>query len=307
MHWRRTLGALGGTRTAAGVLALLFVAHQLWGTGLRTAQAQDRLEDDLRAALAEAATTATAPPATSAPTSQQRRRHRRRPFPRCGPKTCLAPVRKPDGYKFRPSDSTGCSCKVSRSATSGAVRGTTRRPPCPARPATPPSPATAPTFGAPFNRIDELEPGDEIIVTTAQVRFRCLVTGQRVVDPSSVEVLDAVDGANLLTLTSCHQKYSARQRIVVQADLAGYPLPAVVPPAAEAQRDAPRRQDVSVVGCRCRAYRSAGDRRSLGVPPPLPPARSPWRCSRSSSRSPGSCRPTTELGFGVAASPSADG
>ena len=36
---------------AAGVLILLFVAYQLWGTGIRTARAQDRLEDELRAEL----------------------------------------------------------------------------------------------------------------------------------------------------------------------------------------------------------------------------------------------------------------
>ena len=35
------------------------------------------------------------------------------------------------------------------------------------------------TYGAPFNRIDELKPGDEVIVTTAQGRFRYLVTSQR--------------------------------------------------------------------------------------------------------------------------------
>ena len=43
----------------AGVLILLFVAYQLWGTGIRTAQAQNRLEDDFEAALDEAESTTT--------------------------------------------------------------------------------------------------------------------------------------------------------------------------------------------------------------------------------------------------------
>ena len=41
------------------MLILLFVVYQLWGTGIRTAQAQNRLEDDFEAVLEEAATTTT--------------------------------------------------------------------------------------------------------------------------------------------------------------------------------------------------------------------------------------------------------
>ena len=75
------------------------------------------------------------------------------------------------------------------------------------------------TYGAPFNRLDELEPGDEILVTTAQGAFRYEVQRQLIVSPDQVEVLDDF-GDDRLTLTACHPKYSARQRIVVVA-LAG--------------------------------------------------------------------------------------
>src|SRR5687768_10126845 len=47
----RILGGVGRTMITAGVLILLFVAYQLWGTGVRTAQAQGGLEDDFAAAL----------------------------------------------------------------------------------------------------------------------------------------------------------------------------------------------------------------------------------------------------------------
>jgi sortase A len=47
----RILGAVGRTMITAGVLILLFVAYQLWGTSIRTAQAQNGLEDDLAARL----------------------------------------------------------------------------------------------------------------------------------------------------------------------------------------------------------------------------------------------------------------
>ena len=82
------------------------------------------------------------------------------------------------------------------------------------------------TYGAPFNRIDELEPGDEIHVETIQGSFTYLVTEQLIVSPTQVDVL-ADKGDNRLTLTACHPKYSARQRIVVVAQLAPdeQPLP----------------------------------------------------------------------------------
>jgi sortase A len=76
------------------------------------------------------------------------------------------------------------------------------------------------TYGAPFNRIDELQAGDEILVTTLQGAFRYEVFEQHIVSPSASEVLDDF-GDNRLTLTACHPKYSARQRIVVVARLVG--------------------------------------------------------------------------------------
>ncbi|MTA64426.1 MAG: sortase, partial [Actinobacteria bacterium] len=82
------------------------------------------------------------------------------------------------------------------------------------------------TYGAPFNRIDELVPGDEIKVATPQGEFTYLVIpapGQTTqawytVSPAQVEVL-ANMGDNRITLTACHPKYSAKQRIVVHGVL----------------------------------------------------------------------------------------
>ena len=46
MRLARVLGAIGRALISAGVIVLLFVAYQLWGTGLQHAQAQGDLEDD---------------------------------------------------------------------------------------------------------------------------------------------------------------------------------------------------------------------------------------------------------------------
>lgn len=89
------------------------------------------------------------------------------------------------------------------------------------------------TYGAPFGRIAELAAGDEIIVETIQGAFVYRVLagsgiagrslGHRIVAPTALEVLDD-HGDNRLTLTSCHPKYSSRQRIIVHAALVGDPV-----------------------------------------------------------------------------------
>ncbi len=79
------------------------------------------------------------------------------------------------------------------------------------------------TYGKPFHNIDLLEPGDEIHLVDGRGRhwiydFREL----EIVLPTDVWVVDdgALDGVeHLLTLTSCHPKYSARERIVAFAEL----------------------------------------------------------------------------------------
>jgi sortase A len=90
------------------------------------------------------------------------------------------------------------------------------------------------TYGAPFNRIDELLPGDAIIIYTSQGKFVYEVMappegigiergkGWFTVRPSDSSVL-APTGDNRLTLTACHPKYSAAERIIVQAKLVAEP------------------------------------------------------------------------------------
>jgi sortase A len=80
------------------------------------------------------------------------------------------------------------------------------------------------TYGAPFYRLDELEKGDTITVVTREAIYTYTVTRTAVVRPTDTQVLDNVRGPNAelkatITLTTCHPRYSARQRLVVFGDL----------------------------------------------------------------------------------------
>jgi sortase A len=80
------------------------------------------------------------------------------------------------------------------------------------------------TYGAPFYRLNELEKGDTITVVTRDAIYTYTVTRTAIVRPTDTQVLDNVRGSNgtlkpTITLTTCHPRYSARQRLVVFGDL----------------------------------------------------------------------------------------
>lgn len=105
------------------------------------------------------------------------------------------------------------------------------------------------TYGAPFYEINELEPGDRIIVETAAGTFTYAMTEQLIVRPDQVEVVANTPDAEL-TLTSCHPRYSAAQRIVVKAKLVPdeSAQPAPPPPRPTVAADAPTALDEALGG-----------------------------------------------------------
>jgi sortase A len=76
------------------------------------------------------------------------------------------------------------------------------------------------THGAPFRKIDRLEPGDRVVASMPYGRFVYRVEKSKLVDPSEVSVKRRV-GYNRLILSACHPLYSAAQRIVVFARQVG--------------------------------------------------------------------------------------
>jgi sortase A len=74
------------------------------------------------------------------------------------------------------------------------------------------------TYGAPFRRIDDLDPGDRIEAVMPYGRFVYRVERTRIVAPSDTWVIHRV-AYDRLVLTACHPLYSAAQRIVIFARL----------------------------------------------------------------------------------------
>ena len=74
------------------------------------------------------------------------------------------------------------------------------------------------TYGRPFFDFDQLGPGDRIEVETAIGMHVYEVRESFVVEPTDVWVVDDRPGA-WLTLTTCHPKFSARERLILTAEL----------------------------------------------------------------------------------------
>jgi sortase (surface protein transpeptidase) len=108
--------------------------------------------------------------------------------------------------------------------------------------------------GSPFLDLDQMLPGDPIVVETAGDWFLYRVIGevatgdfagdpsgipgQEIVGPADVAVISPTPGGAgtdpptgaYLTLTTCHPKFSAKQRLIIHARLDGAPLSKAIAP-----------------------------------------------------------------------------
>jgi sortase A len=78
------------------------------------------------------------------------------------------------------------------------------------------------TYGRPFYDLDLLARGDRIEVETALGVSTYAVRDVLIVSPTDVWVTDPRDGA-WLTLTTCNPRFSAAQRLIIQAELVDGP------------------------------------------------------------------------------------
>jgi sortase A len=222
MDVRRIVAGIGRTCIAAGVLILLFVAYQLWGTGLAEARSQDRLRSDFLDALESPGSSTTTTSTSSPDSSTEATTTTLSAAPPTPTGEAVAIIRIPK---------IGVEKAVVEGVGVAALKQGPGHYPTTPMPGQPGNAAIAghrTTYGAPFYRLDELGAGDLIQVTTRQGEFTYAVRDQHVVKPSQNEVLAPSD-QNLLTLTTCNPRFSAAQRLVIVAELTDNPAPAPPP------------------------------------------------------------------------------
>lgn len=73
------------------------------------------------------------------------------------------------------------------------------------------------TYGKQFNRLDEVEVGDEIIVHSTNNKKTYTVYNKVVVEPTDVSVLESKADEKIITLITCEPIRKATHRLIVQA------------------------------------------------------------------------------------------
>jgi sortase A len=215
-------GVLGRILLGAGVLILLFVVYQLWGTGIAESHSQDQLRHRFDAQLHHAgrehpsATTTT----TSAPNDQ----------PTVGASITAPNEGNPVGV-LRIAKIGLDKVIVQGTSTTDLRLGPGHYPgtPLPGERGNAAIAGHRTTYGAPFYDLDKLVRGNTIDVTTVQGAFTYRVTRTVIVSPDDNSVVQNTTSPEL-TLTTCNPRFSASQRLVVQAALVNTPAPTVAPP-----------------------------------------------------------------------------
>jgi len=196
----------GKTLIASGVLILLFVAYQLWGTGLQEARAQDALADEFSGftvptTVAGGETPTTTPPSTVPPAEGDA--IGRIVIPKANVDKYIVEGVGVEDLKKAPGHYPGTP--MPGEAGNSAIAGHRT------------------TYGAPFYDLSNLEVGDPIMVITGVGEFRYEVIESLIVSPEAVEVLNPTDD-NRLTLTTCNPRYSAAERLIISAKLIAAPV-----------------------------------------------------------------------------------
>jgi sortase A len=257
---RRTIAGFGRLLVTAGLLMLLFVAYQLWGTGILEARAQSDLRDEFEQLQRDFVAPST-PRTTASATSTTVPRE-------------LPPLVEGDPVGIIEIPRIGLTKVFVEGTDAGELKkGPGHYPgtPLPGQYGNAAIAGHRTTYGAPFFDLDQLQPGDEIHVTTLLGRYTYRVRERPfAVPPTAVEVVwpppelanrcTGKPGQCELTLTTCNPKYSARERLVVKADLVVQRSAPVskAPPTTGAPRNLPGEETRGL------AAGLEGEQRSLG-------------------------------------------
>jgi len=217
--WRFVARGLGQLLITLGVVILLFVGYELWGTNFYTQAQQHRLDKAIQHIWAGNTPDITQINVKEVPIGSGIAVLR---IPRFGRGYHMVIVEGTDYEDLKKGPGHYPGTALPGQVGNFAVAGHRT------------------TYLAPFNKIDTLRRGDAIVIETKSkwlvYRVQDIPAGhgyphvpyQEIVDPSDVKVAYAVPDQpdpdkqptlRLLTFTSCNPKYSAAQRIVVHAKL----------------------------------------------------------------------------------------
>ncbi len=180
-----------------GLVLLLFVVYQLWGTSL----GQARVQDQLTRSFTETIDAGTRPGSESEPL----------PLTATGDAVAIIDIPK-----------IGVRQAVVEGTSVSALRKGPGHYPSTSLPGESGNVAIAghrTTYGAPFGRLDELDVGDTVRLVTPRGRLRYELERTEIVSPSDTAALGNT-ADNRLTLTTCHPRFSATERLIVVAKLA---------------------------------------------------------------------------------------
>ncbi len=227
---RRVVRGIGWTFIGFGLFLLGFVAHQLFFTTWLAQQNNSELATEAVAYFADAEVATVTYVEPGAPTLVDPDDPNAEPGTPAEPATLLVESEPPRGQPFaiirvptieRLENGWAVVEGVSRrDLKNGAGHMPTT--PLPGQPGNSVISGHRTTYGAPFHEFEELEPGDLIEVETAIGVHTYAVRESIVVRPTELWVVGDRPGA-WLTLTTCHPKFSARQRLIVFAEMVDGP------------------------------------------------------------------------------------
>jgi len=219
---------VGRLLLGAGTVILLFVAYQLWGTGIAESHSQavlrTKFDHELDRVHREAGSTTTVAPKSGSPDP--------------APTTAAPGDGQPVGLIQIPRIGLDKVIVEGTSTTDlrqgpGHYQGT----PLPGQAGNAAIAGHRTTYGAPFYNLNELADGDPVVITTTQGVFTYKVMRTVVVPCGDSNCNDPADQAVIapsltpeLTLTTCNPRFSSSSRLVVQATLASARVTAPVSP-----------------------------------------------------------------------------
>lgn len=212
----RLVRGIGWTLVTAGSVILLYVVYVLWFTGLETAQEQRDLGQHFETLLRQPVATPTDPQTPPEPLVDE-------------------PIELGEAFAALWFERDGE--RVINSDILYVIEGTSvadlkRGPGHYVDSAVPGGEGNLgiaghrTTYGSPFWALDELTEGDTIhVVDRAGTEWVYAFREQRVVRPTDVWVVNEPDplglGAPMITLTTCHPRASAAQRLIAWGELIG--------------------------------------------------------------------------------------